>query len=304
MNPYTRRTAVVSLTAALAAGLTTSAAARSRSAGRGAAPAGPAPRDARQAYGPAVAPAPLERAHAHNDYAHRRPLLDALSHGFGSVEADIWLVEGRLLVGHEESDLDRDRTLESLYLDPLRMRVRANGGQVYAGHPLPLQLLIDIKNSGASAYRELARRLLPYREMLSVSDHGRVRTGAVTAVVSGDRAARPPLEAEQVRHAFYDGRLGDLGTPAPASLIPLVSGSWEESFTWRGHGPMPAGERAALRRIVAAAHAEHRRVRFWATPDRPGAAREAVWRELLAAGVDHLNTDDLAGLERFLRAAG
>ena len=33
---------------------------------------------------------PLERAHAHNDYEHARPLLDALSHGFTSVEADVW----------------------------------------------------------------------------------------------------------------------------------------------------------------------------------------------------------------------
>ena len=43
---------------------------------------------------------PLPRAHAHNDYYHRRPLLDALDQGFCSVEADIYLVEDRLLVGH------------------------------------------------------------------------------------------------------------------------------------------------------------------------------------------------------------
>jgi len=36
----------------------------------------------------------------------------------------------------------------------------------------------------------------------------------------------------------------------------------------------------------------------------PGPQRDAVWGELLAAGVDHLNTDDLAGLEVFLDAHG
>jgi hypothetical protein len=36
----------------------------------------------------------LERAHAHNDYEHERPLFDALDHNFKSVEADIWLVNG------------------------------------------------------------------------------------------------------------------------------------------------------------------------------------------------------------------
>ncbi len=33
---------------------------------------------------------PLTRAHAHNDYEHKRPLWDALDRGFGSVGADIW----------------------------------------------------------------------------------------------------------------------------------------------------------------------------------------------------------------------
>jgi hypothetical protein len=64
---------------------------------------------------------------------------------------------------------------------------------------------------------------------------------------------------------------------------------------------MPADERAELREIVATAHEAGQRVRFWATPDVPGPEREAIWRELLAAGVDHINTDDLAGLETFLR---
>jgi hypothetical protein len=41
-------------------------------------------------------------------------------------------------------------------------------------------------------------------------------------------------------------------------------------------------------------------VRFWATPEGPRKAREAVWAELLAAGVDYINTDNLKALERFL----
>src|SRR5436190_1820266 len=37
----------------------------------------------------------LPNAHAHNDYLHTRPLLDALDQGFCSVEADIHLVNGK-----------------------------------------------------------------------------------------------------------------------------------------------------------------------------------------------------------------
>src|SRR5256885_12298392 len=84
---------------------------------------------------------PLTRAHAHNDYEHTRPLLDALDHGFCSIEADIWLVDGNLLVAHDRGKVKPDRTLQALYLDPLRERVRRNGGRVFSARP-PATLLI------------------------------------------------------------------------------------------------------------------------------------------------------------------
>ena len=50
---------------------------------------------------PAPDVSPLPQAHAHNDYEHDRPLRDALDPGFTSVEADVWLVDGKLLVAHD-----------------------------------------------------------------------------------------------------------------------------------------------------------------------------------------------------------
>ncbi|KAA6197471.1 hypothetical protein F2B00_36455, partial [Streptomyces parvus] len=247
-------------------------------------------------------PRPIRHAHAHNDYLHPRPLHDALAHGFTSVEADIFLVDGELLVAHEPATLDPNRTLASLYLDPLAALVRAGHGSVHPHHRAPLQLLIDIKADGVAAYRELDRQLRRHHRLFTRYQHGRVVPRAVTAVISGDRAARAPMEAQRTRLAFYDGRLDDLGTPAPASFAPLVSANWTQSFGWLGAGPFPRAERDRLRSLVTTAHREGRRIRFWATPDVAGPEREAVWSELLAAGVDHLNTDDLAGLERFLRA--
>ncbi|KOG38571.1 phosphatidylinositol-specific phospholipase C/glycerophosphodiester phosphodiesterase family protein [Streptomyces resistomycificus] len=247
-------------------------------------------------------PRPLWRAHAHNDYEHPRPLLDALDHRFGSVEADIHLVGDQLLVAHDPVDLDPARTLESLYLDPLAARVRAHHGSVYRRHRGSLQLLVDIKTEGASTYLELDRHLKRYRHLFTTYVHGRVLPGPVTVVISGDRAARAPMAAQTVRRAFYDGRLADLGTSAPASFVPLISDNWTLNFTWPGTGAFPDAERQKLRTITRTAHARGQKVRFWATPDVAGPARDALWSELLAADVDHLNTDDLAGLEAFLDA--
>ncbi|MFF9059381.1 phosphatidylinositol-specific phospholipase C/glycerophosphodiester phosphodiesterase family protein [Streptomyces sp. NPDC014882] len=248
-------------------------------------------------------PRPLWHAHAHNDYEHPRPLLDALDHRFGSVEADVFLVDGRLLVAHDPVDLDPARTLESLYLAPLAARVEAHHGSVYRGSRTPLQLLVDLKTEGASTYLELDRQLRRYRHLFTTYDHGRVRRGPVTAVISGDRAARAPMAAQTVRRAFYDGRLADLGG-TDASFASLISDNWTLHFTWLGVGAFPDAERRRLRTLVRTAHDRGQKVRFWATPDLAGPAREALWGELLDAGVDYLNTDDLAGLEAFLDARG
>ncbi|MGW4569196.1 phosphatidylinositol-specific phospholipase C/glycerophosphodiester phosphodiesterase family protein [Streptomyces sp. NPDC004561] len=279
----TRRRALTSLGAALA-GTVALPAAQARAA------------DARPG------PRPLWHAHAHNDYEHPRPLFDALDHRFGSVEADIFLVGDQLLVGHDASELDPSRTLESLYLDPLAARVKANHGTVYRGWRRPVQLLVDIKTEGSSTYLELDRHLRRYPHLFTRYANGRVHPGPVTAVVSGDRAARGPMEAQTERRAFYDGRLSDLGSTAPASFIPLISDNWTLNFTWAGDGPFPDAERHKLRDITAAAHERGQQVRFWATPDTAGTARDALWTELLAVGADWLNTDDLAGLQDFLDA--
>jgi len=238
------------------------------------------------------------RAHAHNDYVHERPLLDALSHGFCSVEVDVFLVDGKLLVGHERDDLKTERTLEALYLDPLLNGVRENGGRVFADGPA-FTLLVDIKSDGEKTYVALDRILAKYDEMLSSVKGGNIEKKAVTVIISGNRAWES-IAADSTRYAAVDGRLSDLSSDRPSHLMPLVSDSWEINFKWRGQGPMPDAERAELWRIVQEAHKNGRRVRFWATPDRPSPERPAVWSELLAAGVDLIGTDDLAGLESFL----
>jgi hypothetical protein len=102
----------------------------------------------------ALAQSPLDHAHAHNDYVHARPLLDALDRGYGSGEADIYLVDGALLVAHARDSVRADRTLESLYLAPLRAWIGAHGGRVYADRP-PLTLLIDVKSHAESTWAEL-----------------------------------------------------------------------------------------------------------------------------------------------------
>jgi len=252
-----------------------------------------------RAYDTASQAEPLQQAHAHNDYEHQHPLQDALDHGFASVEADVWLVDGQLLVAHDRDQVVPGRTLESLYLSPLEARRKMDGGTEYPGWHGNFQLLIDVKSDAGPTWAAIDEVLREHPGLMTTFTADSTDRGAVTAVISGNRD-RAAMLAEPTRYAGYDGRLSDLSSGTPASFMPLVSDNWTNTFTWDGSGPMPAAEEQRLRDIVARAHQQGYRLRFWATPDQAGPERDRVWSKLVEVGVDQINTDDLAGLERFL----
>ncbi|WP_417391833.1 phosphatidylinositol-specific phospholipase C/glycerophosphodiester phosphodiesterase family protein [Gimesia sp.] len=236
---------------------------------------------------------PLYQAHAHNDYRQKHPLQDALKNGFWSVEADIFLVEGELLVGHSQDELSKNRTLRKLYLNPLKKHFQEKKKESNESSP-PFTLLIDIKTDGEGVYQVLRNQLREYRELLYAYQDGKTIRHPVQVVISGDR----PIEmitADNPRFAGIDGRLSDLSSDKSSQLMPLISDRWTAHFQYRGKGKMSETERTKLREIVRQAHAAGRRVRFWATPES-----EELWQELVAARVDHINTDKLEKLHDFL----
>jgi hypothetical protein len=238
---------------------------------------------------------PLPRAHAHNDYEHPQPLLDALDQGFGSVEADIFLVEDQLLVAHDRPKVHPERTLQSLYLDPLRERIRRLHGQVHPGLPT-FTLLIDFKSEADPTYRRLRDVLIPYRDVLTSFYPDRTVARAVTIILSGNRP-RDLVNAEPERWVAIDGRLPDLQSNPSPHLIPLISDHWRSHFTWNGQGPLPEDQQTRLQLWVQQAHDQGRRIRFWGAADRP-----EMWETHWSAGVDLINTDRLADLAAFLHS--
>ncbi len=260
---------------------------------------------------PALAAPPLARAHAHNDYEHKRPLFDALDQGFCSVEADIHLVKGQLPVAHNLGDIKPERTLQKLYLDPLRERVRANRGNVYtefatnaatlkpistAKVGVEFTLLIDLKSDGEETYVALRPVLAKYAEMLTHFTPTSTIPGAVTIILTGNRPVQM-VAAEPERLCALDGRLSDLDANPSVHLFPLVSESWSPTFRKFEVGGLSDADRAKLRQLISKTHSQGRRLRFWGVPDQL-----VVWREFYSEGVDMLNTDDLPGLAAFLQS--
>lgn len=234
------------------------------------------------------------RSHSHNDYAQAQPLSTALVHHMGSVEADVWLIDGELRLGHDKAHTRPGWTLRSDYLAPLQARAAANGGKIYPAGP-GLLLLIDLKSEGVATYAAVAKELADFAGLLTRYVDGRVQPGAVTVIITGN-TPRAQLAGESRRFAACDGRPADLDLNPPVSLVPLVSDNWKLHFKWNGEGAIPPAEREKLRTFADRAHAQGRKFRLWGAPDNA-----AGWQVQFDAGVDLINTDHPAALQEFLR---
>ncbi|KAF9774221.1 hypothetical protein IL306_007789 [Fusarium sp. DS 682] len=181
------------------------------------------------------------RCHSHNDYWRTLPLFDAIAAGCPSVEADVWYKYDDLYVGHRQFQLHPNRTLRSLYINPLidiierqnnffscevgqdcDSRLPANQplAGVFSSDPeQPLVLLIDFKTPGQSAWREIQTQLTPLRErnMLTYFNGTAIIPGPVIVVGSGYAQFDDLTANDTYRDVFYD---------APLELLADKSAKW------------------------------------------------------------------------------
>ena len=238
---------------------------------------------------------PLPQAHSHNDYNRAIPLQSALEHGFTSVEADILYIYGELFVGHNMPDSANHSLpkLEEGYLKPLFERFQANKGAIYKGYEAPFYLWIDIKFESWKAYKLLKKQLEPYKEMLNYWDGSSFHKGAVTVILSGDRPMRM-VEKEKLRLVTLDGRVADMSKGYTPELMPFISMNRRDVFALAKDGTIPTAEFRKLKAFVDRCHALGYKTRLWAIPER-----EEIWTQLLEAGIDLINTDDLKRLKTY-----
>ena len=137
--------------------------------------------------------------HSHNDYWRKAPLYSALSVGCSSVEADVWLYEDELYVGHDKASLSKSRTLKSLYIDPLVWLLEHQNPTTEFGRTTrrgvfdtdpdqTLVLLIDVKTAGHQTWPWVVEQLhaLRARDWLSVWNGSAVIPGPITVVGTGE----------------------------------------------------------------------------------------------------------------------
>ena len=178
--------------------------------------------------------------HSHNDYWRREPLFQAIHAGCTGVEADVWLLNDEMFVSHTPSGIRRDRTLQTLYLHPLKeildqknlapdflddaMTSTDRIGVFDAMPKQSLALLIDFKNKPDEIWDQVDFWLAPFRDRhyLTYFNGTHVVDGPLTIIVTGDAPFDRILQNKTYRDMFYDAPLHALTSPPTPSLPPTL----------------------------------------------------------------------------------
>ncbi|WP_018610842.1 phosphatidylinositol-specific phospholipase C/glycerophosphodiester phosphodiesterase family protein [Segetibacter koreensis] len=228
----------------------------------------------------------VANAHSHNDYEQADPFWAAYNAGFGSIEADIFLREGQLLVAHEEKELVYKRSLEDLYLKPLQSCIEKQKGFVYNDTTKQLQLLIDIKTDSIATLNKLITVLQQYPTLIN--------NPSLKIVITGGRPV-PDKFPTYPPYILFDGNVGTRYSQASLDKIAMLSSSFKNYSQWNGTGSITKKEKALLKAEIDNAHALHKPVRFWEAPDTTNA-----WYQLMRLQIDFINTDHINQLAAFL----
>jgi hypothetical protein len=228
-------------------------------------------------------PAFLQRAHSHNDYQQKRPFRDAVEAGLTSVEADLWLENGKLVVGHDRGKWRGD--FEALYLQPLARFWQEAKLPVAADQTFLLWL--DIKDDNA-VLRSTLHRLLETQPWMRPLRSDEVR---IQVILTGSKESKEAYVEEYVSPTVTrDSNTFLEEDPPGAPNWSWYALDWKKISHWNGIDDLPEEDRARLRALVSKVHEKGRKLRLWSHP-----RSLRFWQEAVDAGVDRIGTDVLPG---------
>jgi alkaline phosphatase len=214
------------------------------------------------------------RIHAHNDYQQALPLTNALSNRVYSIEADVYLRNGQLVVAHDAKDVAAAPTLDSLYLQPIIRLFKKYHGRISKSKTYTPVLMIDSKESGAAVIAQLIKAV----EANGSVFNRLVNAMAVQLVISGDRAAVSTW-ASYPSYIFFDGRPAEVYDSATLKRLAFISDNYTNYVSKQDSS-------SRIEALVKKVHGMGKLLRLWAIPDTA-----ASWRRLQQLGVDIINTD-------------
>jgi alkaline phosphatase len=231
-------------------------------------------------------------AHSHNDYSQDTPFFLAYNAHFGSIEADIWAVDGELLVAHSKAEITAARSLDALYLLPIVKLFRENGQKAWSYHPSTFQLMIDLKTSVEPTLSLLVEKLKKYPDVFDPE----VNKNAIRIVITGNRPAPADFKNYPLLISF-DGNIKLKYDAQQLRRIALYSENLKDFTLWDGKSAIPEKEETRLAQIIDSVHGLNKGIRFWNAPDDTNA-----WETLMNLKVDYINTDHIQALSVYLES--
>ena len=230
----------------------------------------------------AAAAQPPVLIHSHNDYAQRVPFYQAYAQQVSSIEADVFLHDGQLLVGHDVEDLRADMTFEALYVEPIVTLFARNGGRAFRDSDQTLQLMVELKSETDPTLRAVAALLGRWPEVFDPE----VNPAAVRVAVTG-RVPAPEAFDRYPRFLGFDGAWDADYTPEQLERIALISTNFRDFSQWNGKGTIIPAEKERLEQVIDRAHEQGKPVRFWNAPEGT-----TVYYTFYDMGIDYINTDN------------
>lgn len=220
-----------------------------------------------------VAVAQDYKVHSHNDYKQNIPFWKAFGAEVQSIEVDVFYKNGKLMVAHEQGEIEENKTLERLYLNPLQEALDLN-----LSANRSLQLLIDVKTDAYKTLDAIVASLKKYPSIIS-NKH-------VKIVISGNRPALKEY-VDYPSYIYFDYQsLQPVTDTEVLDKIALVSVSFKNYSEWNGKGRLTSQDYNKVTEVIAQAHQLKKPFRFWATPDS-----KSAWKAFVNMGVDFINTD-------------
>ena len=217
--------------------------------------------------------------HSHNDYNRTAPFWEAYSQHCQSIEADVFLHNGELLVGHEVEDLKPENSFLRLYVDPIVRTFRANGGKMWAGSQDRLMLLVELKSATEPTLTEVIEQLEEFPDVFCCPE-------GVKVAITGNTPSKDHFR-DYPEWVGFDGDIRETYTWAQLERVALVSNSFRMfAKKWNGKGRMIDPELNAVKDAIAKVHSWGKPIRFWEAPEGT-TAYFTFWK----LGVDIINTD-------------
>ncbi|KAM0788973.1 hypothetical protein ACM66B_003046 [Microbotryomycetes sp. NB124-2] len=251
----------------------------------------------------------------HNDgqslYVNHALLKSSLQDGVSHFVIDVWLVDGELLVGHDKDNLSSERTLSSMYLEPLQgLLSQSSPRSSFSFTPhhrrrsstalaslatkymtRPLLLLLNLRTDPVTTFQFLLHYLLPLVDASLLTTYyansAQTEQGLVTvACTDGQDALKAEVASLAPRYVFLAAMLDEEDRNWNKEVCTFVTaemsevlGATTEDLASKG---LSSEQASKITSLVERVHGRGAKLRIGGTE-----GNESLSQHLVQLGVDY-----------------